>query len=32
MTPFYAMLFGKSAINYARGVERGEYAKIDYRE
>jgi nitroreductase len=31
-TPFYAMLFGKSAINYARGVERGEYAKIDYRE
>jgi ferredoxin len=29
--PFYAMLFGKSAVKYARGVERGDYAKIDYK-
>lgn len=29
--PFYAMLFGKSAVSYARGVERGGYARIDYR-
>jgi hypothetical protein len=25
------MLFGKSAVKYARGVERGDYAKIDYK-
>lgn len=31
-TPFYAMLFGKSAVTYARGVDRGAYAKIDYRQ
>lgn len=30
-TPFYAMLFGKSAVAYARGVDRGAYAAIEYR-
>lgn len=30
-TPFYAMLFGKGKSRYARGVERGDYAKIEYR-
>jgi hypothetical protein len=27
-TPFYAMLFGKNAVTYVRGVQRSEYAKI----
>lgn len=30
-TPFYAMLFGKPAVRYARGVLRDSYARIDYR-
>ena len=30
-TPFYAMLFGKSAIKYPRGVQRDDYARIDWR-
>ena len=30
--PFYAMLFGKGAVSYSRGVERGGYAKIDFRD
>ncbi|MBO5940472.1 MAG: nitroreductase family protein [Kiritimatiellae bacterium] len=30
-TPFYAMLFGKSNVKYVRGVERGAYAKIEYK-
>ncbi len=29
--PFYAMLFGKAAVRYARGVQRDAYAKIVYR-
>ena len=31
-TPFYAMLFGKAAVKYARGVERGAYAGIVYKK
>ena len=31
-TPFYAILFGKSAVKYSRAVERGSYAKIEYRD
>ncbi len=30
-TPFYAMLFGKSAVRYPRTVQRDSYAVIDYR-
>jgi nitroreductase len=30
-TPFYAILFGKSAVKYARCVERGAYASIVYK-
>ena len=30
-TPFYAMLFGKPGIRYARGVLRTDYATIEYR-
>ena len=30
-TPFYAMLFGKSAIRYARTVQRDSYATIEYK-
>ena len=30
-TPFYAMLFGQSAVRYPRTVQRDGYAKIDYR-
>ncbi len=30
-TPFYAILFGKGTIRYARAVERSAYAKIEYR-
>ena len=30
-TPFYAILFGKPAVSYARGVLRDTYAKIVYR-
>lgn len=30
--PFYAMLFGKSAVRYMRGVQRGDYANIVYRQ
>ena len=29
--PFYAMLFGRPAVRYARGVQRDSYAQIDYR-
>jgi Fe-S-cluster-containing hydrogenase component 2 len=29
--PFYAMLFGRPAVRYARGVQRDSYARIDYR-
>lgn len=31
-TPFYAMLFGRAAVEYARGVERGACADIVYRK
>ena len=31
-TPFYAMLFGRPAVRYARCVQRDSYAHIDYRE
>lgn len=31
-TPFYAILFGKSAVRYMRGVERGAYANIVYKD
>ena len=27
--PFYAMLFGRPAVRYARGVQRDSYARID---
>jgi nitroreductase/NAD-dependent dihydropyrimidine dehydrogenase PreA subunit len=30
-TPFYAILFGKSAVKYARCAERGAYASIVYK-
>lgn len=30
-TPFYAILFGKPAVSYARGVLRESYAKVIYR-
>ena len=30
-TPFYAMLFGRPAVRYVRGVQRDSYARIDYR-
>ncbi|MGN0854262.1 MAG: nitroreductase family protein [Kiritimatiellia bacterium] len=30
-TPFYAMLFGRSALNYPRGVLRDDYARIVYK-
>ncbi len=30
-TPFYAMLFGRPAVRYMRGVQRDGYAKIDFR-
>ena len=30
-TPFYAMLFGLPAVQYARGVLRDEYARIVYK-
>lgn len=30
--PFYAMLFGKSAVRYMRGVQRDDYANIVYRQ
>ena len=30
--PFYAMLFGRPAVRYARCVQRDSYARIDYRE
>ncbi len=30
-TPFYAMLFGRPAVRYARGVQRDSYARIDMR-
>lgn len=30
-SPFYAMLFGKAAVRYARGVQREGYANIVYR-
>ena len=30
-TPFYAMLFGRPAVHYARCVQRESYARIDYR-
>ena len=30
-TPFYAMLFGRPAIRYPRGVQRDDYAKVVYR-
>lgn len=30
-TPFYAMLFGRPGIRYARGVLRADYASIEYR-
>ena len=30
-TPFYAILFGKSAVKYARAAERGAYANIVYK-
>ena len=29
--PFYAMLFGRPAVRYARGVQRDSYARIDFR-
>ena len=29
--PFYAMLFGRPAVRYARGVQRDTYAQIDFR-
>ena len=31
-TPFYAMLFGRPAVRYARCVQRDSYARVDYRE
>jgi ferredoxin len=31
-TPFYAMLFGRPAVRYARCVQRDSYARIDYRD
>ncbi len=31
-TPFYAMLFGRPAIRYARSVQRDAYANIDLRK
>ena len=31
-TPFYAMLFGRPAVRYARCVQRESYARVDYRE
>lgn len=30
-TPFYAMLFGRPAVHYARGVLRSDYATVEYR-
>lgn len=30
-TPFYAMLFGKSAVKYSRGVDRCNYANIVFK-
>lgn len=30
--PFYAMLFGKSAVRYMRSVQRDDYANIVYRQ
>jgi nitroreductase len=30
-TPFYAMLFGKSAVKYSRGVDRSNYANIVFK-
>ena len=30
-TPFYAMLFGRPAIRYQRGIQRDSYAKVVYR-
>lgn len=30
-TPFYAMLFGRPAVRYVRGVQRDSYARIDFR-
>lgn len=30
--PFYAMLFGKAAVRYMRGVQRDDYANIVYRQ
>ncbi len=29
--PFYAMLFGRPGVRYARGVQRDSYARIDFR-
>jgi len=31
-TPFYAMLFGRAAVRYRRGVQRDGYAKIVYMD
>ncbi len=31
-TPFYAMLFGKPAVRYPRGVQRDGYAKVVFRD
>ena len=30
-SPFYAMLFDRPAVHYARGVQRDSYARIDLR-
>ena len=30
-TPFYAILFGRGAVSYPRGVQRDGYANIVYR-
>ena len=30
-TPFYAILFGRPAVRYARCVQRDTYARVDYR-
>ena len=31
-TPFYAMLFGRTAVRYRRGVQRDGYAKVVYMD
>ena len=31
-TPFYAMLFGESAVRYARGVQRDGYAAVKWQD